>query len=82
MLEQGELITLSNNKEYVVVSSIKYQGFNYVYILDTETYKDYKLCKFSNEELSVVKDKDLLTVLITKFNSDLRENISKIVSEI
>lgn len=82
MLEQGELLTLSNNKEYAVVSSIIYQGCNYVYILDTETYKDYKLCKYVDEELTVVKDEELLKKLIVKFNLDLKENISKIISEI
>ena len=64
MLRQGELIQLSNNKEYAVVSSIIYEGNNYVYILDTETFKDYKLCKFENELLKPVKDEELLKILI------------------
>ena len=79
MLNQGELIQLSNNKEYAVVSSIFYEGINYVYIIDTESYKDYKLCKFENELLKPVKDEDLLKILIVKFNDDLKENIAKII---
>ena len=43
MLEQGELITLSNNVEYAVVSTVIYQGANYVYILDTENFKILKI---------------------------------------
>jgi len=81
MLNQGELIQLSNNKEYAVVSSIFYEGINYVYIIDTESYKDYKLCKFENELLKPVKDEDLLKILIVKFNDDLKENIAKIIEE-
>lgn len=81
MLNQGELIQLSNNKEYAVVSSIIYEGANYVYILDTETYKDYKLCKFENELLKPVKDEELLKTLIVKFNSDLKDNIARIIEE-
>lgn len=81
MLKQGELIQLSNNKEYAVVSSIIYEGDNYVYILDTETCKDYKLCKFEDELLKPVKDEELLKILIVKFNSDLKDNIAKIIEE-
>lgn len=80
MLEQGELLTLSNDKEYAVVSSIIYQGANYVYLLDTENYKDYKFCKYEEEELIVVKDEELLKVLITKFNSNLKDNIVNIMT--
>lgn len=81
MLEQGELLTLSNDKEYAVVSSIIYQGANYVYLLDTDTYKDYKLCKYEDENLIVVKDEDLLKTLITKFNLDLKNNVSNIFKD-
>lgn len=81
MLEQGELLTLSNDKEYAVVSSIIYQGANYVYLLDTDVYKDYKLCKYEDENLTVVKDEELLKTLITKFNSDLKNNVSNIFKD-
>lgn len=81
MIEQGELLTLSNDKEYAVVSSIVYEDTNYVYLLDTDTYKDYKFCKYENDTLVVVKDKELLKVLITKFNYDLKDNLISIVSD-
>lgn len=80
MIEQGELLTLSNDKEYAVVSSITYDGANYVYLLDTDTYKDYKFCKFENDVLKVVKDEELLKTLITKFNYDLKDNLVNMVS--
>lgn len=80
MIEQGELLILSNNKEYAVVSSIIYNDVNYVYLLDTEEYKDYKFCEFVNDKLKVVKDPELLKVLITQFNSNLKENIVNIVT--
>lgn len=81
MLEQGELITLSNNVEYAVVSTVIYQGANYVYILDTNNFKDYKICKYEDEELSVVKNEELLKVLIVKFNSDLKENLAAVIEK-
>jgi len=82
MLKAGEeLITLSNNKEYSVVSSIIYEGSNYVCLIDTDSYKDYKFCLYENDELIVVKDHDLIEVLISKFNSDLKTNIAKIINQ-
>ena len=67
MLEQGEILNLSNDKEYVVVSSVEYEGNNYVYIIDTDTYKDYRLCKYEDETLKEVKD--------------LKEHLTEIISE-
>lgn len=82
VLEQGEILELSNDKEYVVISSIIYQGANYVYIIDTETYKDYKVCKYQEEELEDVTDDELFKNLIFKFNKDLKANLAKVLSEI
>lgn len=79
MLKQGELLILSNKKEYAVVSSIMYEENNYVYILDTETYKDYKICECFNNRLTIVHDPELLKILIVKFNTDLKENIASII---
>lgn len=81
MLERGELLVLSNNKEYAVVSSIIYEGVNYVYILDTEEYRDYKFCRYEEEQLRVVKDEELVKTLIAKFNTDLKENLSSLIGD-
>lgn len=81
MLEKGELVELSNNKEYAVVSSIIYQAANYVYLLDTDTYKDFKFCKYEEEKVKIVKDEELIKILITKFNTDLKDNLASIIKE-
>lgn len=81
MIEQGEMLVLSNNKEYAVVSSIMVQDINYVYLVDTEKYNDYKICKFENDSLEEIVDTDLLRFLISKFNKDLKENLSKIIND-
>ena len=82
MIKQGEeILTLSNGKDYSVVSSIMYDNSNYVCLLDIDTYKDYKFCRYENEELYVVKDKELINTLIVKFNSDLKSNIARIIND-
>lgn len=81
MLEQGELLVLTDDKEYAVVSSIMFEDKNYVYLVDTDKYKEYKICEFQGETLEEIVDSDFLRLLITKFNKDLKENLSKIVNE-
>ena len=80
MIEQGELLVLSNDKEYAVVSSIIYNNVNYVYLLSTDDYKDYKFCEYVDDKLNVVKDPELFKTLITKFTSDVKENIINVVT--
>ena len=65
MLEQGEILNLSNSKEYVVVSSVNYEGENYVY---------------QDDVLKEVEDPELFKTLITKFNADLKEHLTDIIS--
>ena len=33
MIETGEIITLSNNKEYICFSSLDYEGKHYIYLI-------------------------------------------------
>ena len=81
MLEQGELLVLTDDKEYAVVSSIMFEDKNYVYLVDTDKYKDYKICEFHGETLEEVVDSDLFRLLVIKFNKDLKENLTKIVND-
>jgi len=81
MIEQGEMLVLSNNKEYAAVSSIMMNDINYVYLVDTDVYKDYKICKYENDSLEEIVDQDLLRLLISKFNKDLKDNLAKIINE-
>ena len=70
-----------NNKEYTVVSSINIDDKNYVYLVDTDKYREYKICEYADDTLEEVVDSDLLRLLITKFNKDLKENLAKIINE-
>ena len=81
MLEQGEIVTLSNKEEYAVVSSIDFEGKNYVYLMDTDNYKNFKFCMFKDEKLYVVQDSELIKKLIVKFNTDLKNNIGNILKD-
>ena len=81
MIEQGEMLVLSNNKEYAVVSSIMMQDTNYLYLVDTDKYNDYKICKLVDDSLEEVVDTDLFRLLISKFNTDLKDNLANIINQ-
>jgi len=56
MLNQGEILTLNDNKKYSVVSSINYNNKNYVYLIEQDDYTNTMFCEFDNnnglEEIS------------------------------
>ena len=72
MIEQGEILTLENDKEYVVASSTVLDGINYVYLMNMGDYSDFLFCAFDEVDgLYEVEDNELLNQLIEIFNKDL-----------
>lgn len=67
MLEQGDLITLNNGQEYIVVNQITSEGKNYIYLITKDGLSDVKICLFEGDTLTIVKDAELIEKLIEKF---------------
>ena len=63
MLEQGEIITLSDNVEYIVALSFEYNGNQYVYITNYNDEEDNKICLVNGEQLAEVTDELLVAEL-------------------
>ena len=73
MLEQGEILTLNDNKKYVVVSSQVLNDENYVYLIDQDDYTNLMFCKYDNNNgLEEVIDQDLIEKLMLLFQKDIR----------
>ena len=71
MINQGTILTLSDNKKYVAVSIISYNFNDYVYLICENDYNNIKICKYNSSELEEVLDKDLLKKLVIEFNNKL-----------
>lgn len=71
MLRKGEILTLSDNKEYTVVSTTELDGNNYVYIIEQDDYTNVMFCKFENDSLEEVIDSNLVEQLMIIFKNDL-----------
>lgn len=69
-IEKKDIITLSDNNDYVVISKINYEENYYYYIVDINNVENLKFVKESNDELLELNDKNLLTTLIPLFAKD------------
>ena len=44
MIEQGEILTLEDDKEYVVAATTILDGINYVYLINSVDYSNFLFC--------------------------------------
>lgn len=83
MIEVGNIVTLENGQEYLLLEELDYEGKNYLYAvrtLDDETPTDeyliFESMKENDEEfLKVVSDKELYDALIEEFRIAIAEKI-------
>lgn len=72
LLEKGDILTLSDNRDYIVVSIVEYNERNYCYLIDVNDNKNINFSKIINsDELEEITDNDLKMILIEKFNDSL-----------
>jgi len=68
MLNQGEILTLSDNRKYSVVFTTRYENIDYVYLIDQDDYTSTMFCKYdNNNELEEVNDPNIIEVLLKLF---------------
>lgn len=68
MLEQGEILTLDDNKKYSVVYVTDYNSKNYAYLVDQEDYLNNMFCEYDDENgLQEVVDPEIVEKLLARF---------------
>ena len=67
MLDKGDLLTLSNGKEYIVINQIQIDGKNYVYLVTKDGISGVAVCLLENDTLTTINDGEFLQLLLTKF---------------
>ena len=58
MLEFGDIITLENEKKYLVAGTCSYDDKNYVYLVNTEEQTNVVLGIVENNDLQEVTDEE------------------------
>ena len=75
MLNQGEILTLDDNKKYSVVYSTEYNNKNYVYLIDQDDYTNTMFCEFDNDKgLEEVTDSNIVEELLKLYTLSQKEN--------
>lgn len=69
----GDLITLSNNEKYIFLSSVFYEGKQYVYVVNEKNITDFLICRLENDELFEIDDEDIFTNLCKEFYDKLKD---------
>ncbi len=71
--ERGDVLTLSNNKNYVVVTTVTYEEKNYVYLIAEEDYSDVMFCECDGESFEKVYNAELIKKLLDLCKKDFEE---------
>ena len=67
MLEQGEVLTLNDNKKYSVVFVTKYNNKDYVYLIDQDDYLNNMFCEYKDNKLETVNNAEIIEELLKLF---------------
>lgn len=68
MLEVGDLLTLNDNQEYLVIKQIYFKGKNYVYLITKDGISDVLICSYEEDKLKIVTEELLFEKLLNLFN--------------
>ena len=71
MLEQGDLVTLSNKKEYVVIKQIVFKGIHYIILIAKDGISEFLVCEFKQDKLIPVTATELISELISYIKNNI-----------
>ena len=71
-----DILELSDNNRYIVVSKVFYDGKDYLYLVDVNDNDNLKFCYLDNDEIVEISDKDINTRLLPLFLDKVKETIS------
>ena len=74
-MDIGDILTLSDNNEYIIASKANYDYKIYLCLVDIKDNKNIKFCYLDNDEVVVVKKEKLSDVLVLK----LLRNMTKLI---
>ena len=68
MLKQGDILKLSDNKDYSIAYMTQIDGHNYLYLVDHDDYTNTMVCVCDNDNsLEEVVEPEIIEKLLYKF---------------
>ena len=77
MYERGDVLTLSNNVNYVVVTTTTYENNNYVYLINEKDQTDIMFAKYQGEEFERVTDTNVIEKLLQLIMPEMKQIIAE-----
>lgn len=76
--EIKDVVTLGDDKQYIVMSTAEFENKRYLFLINLENEKDFKICEEDNEELYEIDDKDLISKVVPILHKKLVDEIENI----
>lgn len=78
MIDKKDIIELDDNKNYIVISKVKYNAEYYFYLLQVEDQESVIFGYMQNDEFVEVTDQSLIRKLIPLFANENKEILESI----
>lgn len=76
-INKNDIIRLSDNVSYLVVSKIKYQGINYYYLVDVVDNSNIKFVTIECDAIIEIPENETLDKLLKLFIIDLQKELNR-----
>jgi len=71
-IDKNDILTLSDNIKYLVVSKILYESETYLYLVDILNIDNIKIVKNINEDILIIRDEKILDKTLREIVTDLK----------
>lgn len=78
MIDVKDELTLSDDKEYIVISKIIYEGNTYLYLTEKNNVKNIIFGNLQNDEIVEIEDKGLIKKLLPLFIKESKTLIEEL----
>lgn len=75
MIEIKDVVTLSDQNEYQVVSKVDFEYRIYYYLVDINEISNVKFLYENNDKLTEVEDEELVSKLLPMFYNEIKDII-------
>lgn len=71
-IDKNDVLTLSDNINYLVIGNVNYNYKNYLYLVDILNNSNIKIVENLNNDLIIIEDNGLLDKLLIEFIRDVK----------
>ena len=71
-IDLKDLLTIED-KEYAVAAKMKYNGKDYIYLVNISENSDVKFCLIENKRIFEIFDKEIITELMKLITKNIKE---------